>query len=145
MQYPNEYTIARSAQKCRARCVTTHPTPWHQLQPRWREKKWNRFGVTGRDYAAGVESHNAAKELCLIPLVSLLCWSPCCLQGWLQTESTFGSLSQALNSTSYLSPKHTALLWIHHMAQDFLLTLLLKAEKPQPEPFTYFSCPNLNV
>lgn len=145
MQYPNEHTIARSAQKCCTRCAMTHSTPRHQLQPRWRGKKWNCFGITGLDYAAGGESHNAAKELCLILLMSLLCWSPCCLQGWLQTESTFESLSQASNSTSYLNPKHTALALDSQHGSRFLLTLLLKAEKPQPEPFTYFSCPNLNV
>lgn len=44
-----------------------------------------------------------------------------------------------------LSPQHTALLCIHSMALDFLLTLQLKAEKPQSGPFTYFSYPNLNV
>lgn len=40
------------------------------------------------------------------------------------------------------SQTHSPALDSHHGSR-FLLTLLFKAEKP--EPFTYFSCPNLNV
>lgn len=99
---------------------TPHPdTDSSQGEEKKKKKSENSFGITGQGYAAERKSYSAAKELCLIPLFSLLCSNPCCLQGWFQTENTFGSLPQSLNSTSYLNPKHTALLWIHSMAEDF--------------------------
>lgn len=118
MQYPDERTL-QGALRSAALAVW-----WHSLHPdtnssQGEEKKIKLLWITGWDYTTGGESRSAARELCLILLVSLPCWSPCCLWGWLQTESTFGSLSQASNSASYLNSKHTARVSLHSMAQEF--------------------------
>lgn len=119
MQYPNEHTPLQGALRSAALAVQRHTPHPDTHSSQGEEKKWNRFGIIVRDYAAGADSHSAAKELCLILLFSLLCWSPRYLQGRVQRESTFGSLSQAWNSNPYLNPGHTALLWIHNTAQYF--------------------------
>lgn len=136
MQYPNEHTIARSAQQCRTRCATTRSTPRHRLQPRRREKMkllWHR-------------------RLCRRGR------KPRCCQGALSDSAHLTSLLKPLLFTG-MAPtrkhfwKPVLSLEFHPNTQpcfgltgclNISLTLLLKTEKPQAEPFTHFSCTNPN-